>query len=153
MAEAKAQVWTASIATLFPEMFPGPLGCSLAGRARADGLWRLETVDIRDCAPDKHRTVDDAPFGGGAAVGQRPHGVAPDDGHGLAVGADDRGVARSSASGRPPTAHRLRGRPACSGGAALRAREERPAPSPLGRRREAAAPLEVPAQSRRVRRV
>ncbi|MFT5540071.1 MAG: tRNA (guanine37-N1)-methyltransferase [Alphaproteobacteria bacterium] len=72
MAEAKAQVWTASIATLFPEVFPGPLGCSLAGRALADGLWRLETVNIRDYALDKHRTVDDAPFGGGASMVLKP---------------------------------------------------------------------------------
>jgi tRNA (guanine37-N1)-methyltransferase len=49
-------------------MFPGPLGHSLAGRALADGLWRLETLDIRDFAHDKHRTVDDAPFGGGASM-------------------------------------------------------------------------------------
>jgi tRNA (guanine37-N1)-methyltransferase len=72
MAEANAQVWTASIATLFPEMFPGPLGCSLAGRALSDGLWRLETVNIRDSALDKHRTVDDAPFGGGASMVLKP---------------------------------------------------------------------------------
>ena len=58
--------------TLFPEMFPGPLGCSLAGKALADGLWRLETVDIRGFARDKHRTVDDAPFGGGPGMVMRP---------------------------------------------------------------------------------
>jgi tRNA (guanine37-N1)-methyltransferase len=58
--------------TLFPEMFPGPLGCSLAGKALADGLWRLETVDIRAFARDKHRTVDDAPFGGGPGMVMRP---------------------------------------------------------------------------------
>lgn len=60
--------WTATVATLFPDMFPGPLGHSLAGRALEDGLWRLETLDIRDFAHDKHRTVDDAPFGGGASM-------------------------------------------------------------------------------------
>ncbi|HXA71507.1 MAG TPA: tRNA (guanosine(37)-N1)-methyltransferase TrmD [Stellaceae bacterium] len=62
----------ASVMTLFPEMFPGPLGCSLAGKALADGLWRLETVDIRGFAGDKHRTVDDAPFGGGPGMVMRP---------------------------------------------------------------------------------
>jgi tRNA (guanine37-N1)-methyltransferase len=60
--------WTATVATLFPDMFPGPLGHSLAGRALEDGVWRLETLDIRDFAHDKHRTVDDAPFGGGASM-------------------------------------------------------------------------------------
>src|SRR5579862_1339781 len=65
-------VWMASVMTLFPEMFPGPLGCSLAGKALADGLWRLETVDIRDFARDKHRSVDDAPFGGGPGMVLRP---------------------------------------------------------------------------------
>jgi tRNA (guanine37-N1)-methyltransferase len=65
-------VWLATVLTLFPEMFPGPLGCSLAGKALGDGLWRLETVDIRGFARDKHRTVDDAPFGGGPGMVMRP---------------------------------------------------------------------------------
>ena len=65
-------IWTATVMTLFPEMFPGPLGCSLAGKALSDGLWRLETVDIRGFARDKHRTVDDAPFGGGPGMVMRP---------------------------------------------------------------------------------
>ncbi|HZL60608.1 MAG TPA: tRNA (guanosine(37)-N1)-methyltransferase TrmD [Stellaceae bacterium] len=65
-------VWTATVLTLFPEMFPGPLGYSLAGKALSDGLWRLETVDIRDFARDKHRSVDDAPFGGGPGMVLRP---------------------------------------------------------------------------------
>ena len=64
--------WTATVLTLFPEMFPGPLGASLAGRAQAQGIWALETVDIRDFAADKHRTVDDAPFGGGPGMVLRP---------------------------------------------------------------------------------
>jgi tRNA (guanine37-N1)-methyltransferase len=64
--------WTATILTLFPEMFPGPLGHSLAGKALAGGLWRLETVDIRGFARDKHRSVDDAPFGGGPGMVLRP---------------------------------------------------------------------------------
>jgi len=64
--------WTATVLTLFPEMFPGPLGFSLAGKALERGLWRLETVDIRGFARDKHRSVDDAPFGGGPGMVLRP---------------------------------------------------------------------------------
>ncbi len=63
--------WTATVLTLFPEMFPGPLGHSLAGKALAAGLWRLEVVDIRAFARDKHRSVDDTPFGGGAGMVMR----------------------------------------------------------------------------------
>jgi tRNA (guanine37-N1)-methyltransferase len=65
-------VWTAAVLTIFPEMFPGPLGHSLAGRGLREGLWRVETVDIRDFARDKHRSVDDAPFGGGPGMVMRP---------------------------------------------------------------------------------
>src|SRR3984957_4282196 len=64
--------WCATVLTIFPEMFPGPLGASLAGKALRDGIWRLETVDIRDFARDKHRSVDDAPFGGGPGMVMRP---------------------------------------------------------------------------------
>ena len=64
--------WTARVLTLFPDMFPGPLGHSLAGRALADGIWTLEVVDIRAFARDKHRAVDDAPFGGGPGMVMRP---------------------------------------------------------------------------------
>ena len=60
------------VLTIFPEMFPGPVGRSLAGRALEDGLWSLETVDIRDFARDKHRSVDDTPFGGGVGMVMRP---------------------------------------------------------------------------------
>lgn len=60
------------VLTLFPEMFPGPLGASLAGKALGDGLWTLKTVDIRAFAGDKHGTVDDSPFGGGAGMVMRP---------------------------------------------------------------------------------
>lgn len=59
-------LWTARVLTLFPEMFPGPLQFSLAGRALAAGIWKLETTNIRDFALDRHGSVDDAPFGGGA---------------------------------------------------------------------------------------
>ncbi len=61
-------MWRASVLTIFPEMFPGPLGVSLAGRALASGLWSLDTHDIRNAATDKHRTVDDTPAGGGPGM-------------------------------------------------------------------------------------
>ena len=60
--------FTATVLTLYPEMFPGPLGVSLAGRALREGAWSLDTVQIRDFATDKHRTVDDTPAGGGAGM-------------------------------------------------------------------------------------
>lgn len=62
----------ATALTLFPEMFPGPLGLSLAGRALREGIWRLDAQDIRAQARDRHRTVDDTPFGGGAGMVMRP---------------------------------------------------------------------------------
>ncbi len=61
-------MWRASVLTIFPEMFPGPLGQSLAGKALTSGIWSLDTVDIRAHAMDKHRTVDDAPAGGGPGM-------------------------------------------------------------------------------------
>lgn len=67
-----SSVWTARVLTLFPEMFPGSLGFSLAGQALQRGAWRLETFDIRNFANDKHRSVDDAPFGGGPGMVLRP---------------------------------------------------------------------------------
>ena len=63
--------WQATVLTLFPEMFPGPLGVSLVGRALQDGLWQLSTCNIRDFACDKHRSVDDTPAGGGAGMVMR----------------------------------------------------------------------------------
>ncbi len=63
--------WHATVLTLFPAMFPGPLGQSLAGRALAAGLWRLDVRDIRESAAGRHRTVDDTPFGGGAGMVMR----------------------------------------------------------------------------------
>ena len=68
--------WRATVLTLFPDMFPGPLGHSLAGRALAAGVWSLEARDIRAHAADRHRTVDDTPFGGGAGMVLRPDVVA-----------------------------------------------------------------------------
>ncbi len=61
-------MWRASVLTIFPEMFPGPLAQSLAGKALASGLWALDTHDIRKSATDKHRTVDDTPAGGGPGM-------------------------------------------------------------------------------------
>jgi len=60
--------WRATVLTLFPDMFPGPLGVSLAGKALASGLWSLEARDIRDSATDRHRSVDDTPAGGGPGM-------------------------------------------------------------------------------------
>jgi tRNA (guanine37-N1)-methyltransferase len=65
---SKAAIWRATVLTLFPEMFPGPLGVSLAGKALATGLWALEARDIRDSATDRHRSVDDTPAGGGPGM-------------------------------------------------------------------------------------
>jgi len=69
---AAAPVWRAKVFTLLPEVFPGPLGASLAGAALKKAIWTLETVDIRGFAGDKHHTVDDAPFGGGPGMVMRP---------------------------------------------------------------------------------
>ncbi len=61
-------MWRASVLTIFPEMFPGPLAQSLAGKALASAIWSLDTHDIRNAATDKHRTVDDTPAGGGPGM-------------------------------------------------------------------------------------
>ena len=64
--------WRASVLTIFPEMFPGPLGATLAGKALTAGLWSLDIVDIRDFATDKHRGIDDTPAGGGPGMVMKP---------------------------------------------------------------------------------
>ena len=64
--------WRASVLTILPEMFPGPLAASLCGKALASGLWSLQVVDIRDFATDKHRSVDDSPAGGGPGMVMKP---------------------------------------------------------------------------------
>jgi len=92
--------WHATVLTLFAEMFPGPLGHSLAGRALRDGRWRLDAVDMREFAADRHRTVDDAPFGGGAGMVLRPDVVDA----ALAAAAD-------GSAGRPVIYLTPRGRP------------------------------------------
>jgi len=68
--------WDATVLTLFPEMFPGPLAASLAGKSLKDGIWTLKTLDIRQFASDKHRTVDDTPLGGGIGMVLKPDVVA-----------------------------------------------------------------------------
>ena len=69
---ASGAPWTATVLTLFPEVFPGPLGVSLCGKALDAGIWRLDARDIRAQAMDRHRSVDDTPFGGGAGMVMRP---------------------------------------------------------------------------------
>ena len=66
-----SEIWRATALTIFPEMFPGPLGLSLAGKALGEKRWTLTAIDIRDFATDKHRSVDDAPPGGGAGMVMR----------------------------------------------------------------------------------
>jgi tRNA (guanine37-N1)-methyltransferase len=80
-------MWRATVLTIFPGMFPGPLGDSLAGKAAARGLWSLAAIDIRDYAADKHRAVDDTPAGGGPGMVMKPDVVARAID---AVAADDR---------------------------------------------------------------
>jgi tRNA (guanine37-N1)-methyltransferase len=65
-------MFSADIITLFPELFPGPLGASVLGRGMADGLWSLRATQLRDFATDRHRTVDDTPSGGGAGMVLKP---------------------------------------------------------------------------------
>jgi tRNA (guanine37-N1)-methyltransferase len=64
--------WRADVITLFPDIFPGPLGASVIGRGHAEGLWSLTTTQLRDFATDRHRTVDDTPSGGGAGMVLKP---------------------------------------------------------------------------------
>ena len=69
---SNAPVFSAIVLTLFPEMFPGPLGHSLAGKALEKNIWSLTAQQIRDSATDRHQTVDDTPYGGGAGMVMRP---------------------------------------------------------------------------------
>ena len=99
--------FAATILTLYPEMFPGPLGISLAGRALESGAWSLSTVQIRDFATDKHRTVDDTPAGGGAGMVLKVDVLAAaiDHARGLNPGAP---VLAMTPRGRPLTQARVR---------------------------------------------
>src|SRR6201746_786048 len=97
--------WRATVLTLFPEMFPGPLGVSLAGKALASGLWALETRDIRDSATDRHRSVDDTPAGGGPGMVLRADVLASAiDATGISA---DRPRLLMSPRGRPLTQSRV----------------------------------------------
>jgi tRNA (guanine37-N1)-methyltransferase len=97
--------WRATVLTLFPEMFPGPLGISLAGRALAAGLWALEARDIRDHATDRHRSVDDTPAGGGPGMVLRADVLAA--AIDAAGSAPDRPKLLMSPRGRPLTQSRV----------------------------------------------
>ncbi|MFC0208572.1 tRNA (guanosine(37)-N1)-methyltransferase TrmD [Chelativorans intermedius] len=97
----------ATVLTLYPEMFPGPLDLSLAGRARAAGIWSLETVQIRDFAQDRHRSVDDTPAGGGAGMVMRADALARAIDRAAAPG-DERPRLLMSPRGRPLTQARVR---------------------------------------------
>ena len=99
--------WRASVLTIFPEMFPGPLGLSLAGRALADGKWQLEATDIRDFATDRHRSVDDTPAGGGPGMVMRADILARAIDH-VAPEGDPRPRIYLSPRGRPLTQPRVR---------------------------------------------
>jgi tRNA (guanine37-N1)-methyltransferase len=102
-------MWRASVLTIFPKMFPGPLGQSLAGKALASGLWSLDAIDIRDHATDKHRTVDDTPAGGGPGMVMKADVLAKAlDSLALdAIAADARPRLLMSARGTPLTQARV----------------------------------------------
>jgi tRNA (guanine37-N1)-methyltransferase len=112
---ANATIWRATVLTLFPDMFPGPLGVSLAGRALASGLWALEARDIRASATDRHRSVDDTPAGGGPGMVLRADVLA------AAIDATE------AAPGRPRLLMSPRGRPLTQ----LQVRELAAGPGPL----------------------
>ncbi len=97
--------WRATVLTIFPEMFPGPLGVSLAGKALAEGAWSCEARDIRASATDKHRSVDDTPAGGGPGMVMRADVLARAID---AVEADARPRLLLSARGKPLTQERVR---------------------------------------------
>jgi tRNA (guanine37-N1)-methyltransferase len=97
-------MWRATVLTIFPEMFPGPLGASLAGKANANGLWSLAAVDIRDFAIDRHRMVDDTPAGGGPGMIMKADVL----GRAVDAAADDRPRLLMSPRGAPLTQARVR---------------------------------------------
>jgi tRNA (guanine37-N1)-methyltransferase len=99
-----AMTFAATVLTLYPEMFPGPLGISLAGRALERGDWSIETVQIREFASDRHRTVDDTPAGGGAGMVLKADVLA------AAIDSviDDRPVLAMTPRGAPTTQQRVR---------------------------------------------
>ena len=96
--------FAATVLTLYPDMFPGPLGVSLAGRALGEGKWSLDAVNIRDFAADKHRTVDDTPAGGGAGMVLRADVLAA----AIDSVADDRPILAMTPRGVPLSQERVR---------------------------------------------
>ena len=96
--------WRADILTIFPSMFPGPLGDSLAGKALAEQIWSLRVTDIRDFGLGRHRSVDDTPFGGGAGMVMRPDVVDA----AIATVADERPLIFLTPRGKPLTQARVR---------------------------------------------
>ncbi len=102
--EGERSGFRASVLTLYPEMFPGPLGISLAGKALAEGKWQLDTVQIRDFAEGKHRMVDDTPSGGGAGMVMKADVVA----RALDSVADGRPMLLMTPRGKPLTQERVR---------------------------------------------
>jgi tRNA (guanine37-N1)-methyltransferase len=96
-------MWRASVLTIFPEMFPGPLALSLASKAREAGIWSLDTVDIRAHATDRHRSVDDTPAGGGPGMVMKPDVLA----RAIDAVADDRPRLLMSPRGAPLTQTRV----------------------------------------------
>src|SRR5262249_45595671 len=105
-------MWRPSVLTIFPEVFPGPLGASLAGKALAAGTWSLAVTDIRSFATDKHRTVDDPPAGGGPGMVMKADvlGRAID-----AVAQDERPRLLLSPRGAPLTQNRVENLAASAG--------------------------------------
>ncbi|WP_421789419.1 tRNA (guanosine(37)-N1)-methyltransferase TrmD [Hyphobacterium sp.] len=101
-------MFTASVLTLFPEAFPGPLGVSLIGAAQKKGLWALETVDIRKFSRHKHASVDDTPAGGGAGMVLRPDVAAAAIDAVHASGDEERPLIYMTPRGRPLTQSRVR---------------------------------------------
>lgn len=100
--------WSATVLTLFPEMFPGPLGQSLSGKAMDNGTWSLETLDIRGFTSDKHASVDDTPFGGGPGMVMRADVVDAALREARDNSQDDRALIYLTPRGRPITQTRVR---------------------------------------------